>query len=572
MALTYLTPINLSDLELQNAKMQTTPTASLPAASTKTGQFRFDSTAKRMKYSDGTNWIDLVAPSWDNITGKPSFGSLALKDGIAYNDLTTKPTSAQIQALVGDYVTTFGGQTGTITVRGSLTANGSVNLAMSGKQLQASIVGLGTAAYKAESYFVAANTAITGATKCKITYDSKGLVTAGADLTASDIPSLAASKITSGTFDAARIPNLSASKITSGTLDFARLPTMYWANVAVASESNNQTEPYFKSITIGNGTKGVKIEYDATNDCLKINGGLYSTDFVSAYGYNSGGGGSSEGGGARLDSWSEYDATKATWYLSAGLGYDLYLKANTASSSITNLTTRLSTIESYFAVPDADDVLNKFQEIVTFLGGYSESSTLAGALGDKVSSSDLKTLTFKLGTTSKVTYDTTSAASVAFSGSTTAGKKVSITESSGTFTFALTDTYAGGTAVTLNGTSKASSTASLYAPTASGTAGQLLVSGGANTAPSWSSIFTTSTIARVYRAAITGDGSTTEFTVTHGFALGTTIDKYSAHVQVYDASGNMVMTDVQAAGTSTCKIGFAAAPTSGTKYYVVVVA
>jgi hypothetical protein len=554
MALKHIVPIDLGDLELQNAKMQTTPTTSLPAASTKTGQFRFDSTAKRMKYSDGTNWIDLVAPSWDNIIGKPSFGSLALKDGIAYNDLTTKPTSEQIQALVGDYVTTFSGQTGAITVRGSLTANGSVNLAMSGKQLQASIVGLGTAAYKADTYFVAANTAITGATKCKITYDSKGLVTGGADLSASDIP------------------NLSATKITSGTLSFDRLPSMYWANVAVSSSSSNQTEPYFKSITIGNGTKGVKIEYDATNDCLKINGGLYSTDFVSAYGYNSGGGGSSEGGGARLDSWSEYDATKATWYLSAGLGYDLYLKANTASSSITNLTTRLSTIESYFAVPDADDVLNKFQEIVTFLGGYSESSTLAGALGDKVSASDLKTLTFKLGTTAKVTYDTTSAASVAFSGSSTAGKKVSITESSGTFTFALTDTYAGGTAVTLNGTSKASSTASFYAPTASGTAGQLLVSGGANTAPSWSSTFTTSTIARVFRTAITGDGSTTEFTVTHNFALGTTIDKYSAHVQVYDASGNMVMTDVQAAGTSSCKIGFAAAPTSGTKYYVVVVA
>lgn len=524
MAIKYLVPIDLGDLELQNARMQSTATTSLPAASTKTGQFRFDSTVKRMKYSDGTNWIDLVAPSWDNISGKPSI------------------------------VNTIGGQSGTITLRGSQNTNGSVNLTMSDKELQASIVGLGTAAYKAESYFVAANTAITGATKCKITYDSKGLVTAGADLAASDIP------------------NLSATKITSGTLSFDRLPSMYWANVAVSSSSSNQTEPYFKSITIGNGTKGVKIEYDATNDCLKINGGLYSTDFVSAYGYNSGGGGSSEGGGARLDSWSEYDATKATWYLSAGLGYDLYLKANTASSSITNLTTRLSTIESYFAVPDADDVLNKFQEIVTFLGGYSESSTLAGALGDKVSASDLKTLTFKLGTTAKVTYDTTAAASVAFSGSSTAGKKVSITESSGTFTFALTDTYAGGTAVTLNGTSKASSTASFYAPTASGTAGQLLVAGGDKTAPSWSSTFTTSTIARVFRATITGDGSTTEFTVTHNFALGTTIDKYSAHVQVYDASGNMVMTDVQAAGTSTCKIGFAAAPTSGTKYYVVVVA
>ena len=43
---------------------------------------------------------------------------------------------------------------------------------------------------------VAKNNAITGATKCKITYDSKGLVAGGTDLTESDIPSLAISKIT----------------------------------------------------------------------------------------------------------------------------------------------------------------------------------------------------------------------------------------------------------------------------------------------------------------------------------------------------------------------------------------
>ena len=45
--------------------------------------------------------------------------------------------------------------------------------------------------------------------------------------------------------------------------------------------------------------------------------------------------------------------------------------------------------------------------------------------------------------------------------------------------------YAGGTAVTLNGTSKAASTASFYAPTGGGTAGYILKAGGSGTAPSW---------------------------------------------------------------------------------------
>ena len=39
---------------------------------------------------------------------------------------------------------------------------------------------------------VQANSAIASATKCKITYDSKGLVTAGADLSVSDIPDISA--------------------------------------------------------------------------------------------------------------------------------------------------------------------------------------------------------------------------------------------------------------------------------------------------------------------------------------------------------------------------------------------
>ena len=56
--------------------------------------------------------------------------------------------------------------------------------------------------------YVAKNTAITGATKTKITYDAKGLVTAGADLQASDIPNLTLSKISDVTVTATEVNQL----------------------------------------------------------------------------------------------------------------------------------------------------------------------------------------------------------------------------------------------------------------------------------------------------------------------------------------------------------------------------
>ena len=55
-------------------------------------------------------------------------------------------------------------------------------------------------------------------------------------------------------------------------------------------------------------------------------------------------------------------------------------------------------------------------------------------------------------------------------------------------TFSVCSTYAGGTAVTLNGTSKAASTASFYAPTGSGSSGQFLRSGGSGSAPYWDTV------------------------------------------------------------------------------------
>ena len=69
--------------------------------------------------------------------------------------------------------------------------------AKSGSALETAISGKANAA------------SVTGATKCKVTYNSQGVITAGADLAASDIPNLAASKITSGTFADERIASAS---------------------------------------------------------------------------------------------------------------------------------------------------------------------------------------------------------------------------------------------------------------------------------------------------------------------------------------------------------------------------
>lgn len=80
------------------------------------------------------------------------------------------------------------------------------------------------AAQEAANKAVVANADITGGTHTKITYDAKGLVTAGENLEASDIPNLAASKITSGEFTVDRIPTLPLSKVDAGTAagkDFA---------------------------------------------------------------------------------------------------------------------------------------------------------------------------------------------------------------------------------------------------------------------------------------------------------------------------------------------------------------
>ncbi|MGH8246471.1 MAG: hypothetical protein ACREUU_08565, partial [Gammaproteobacteria bacterium] len=70
---------------------------------------------------------------------------------------------------------------------------------------------------------------------------------------AADVPSLDASKITSGVFDSARIPNLDASKITTGTMDAARLPV---ASASASGIVNTSDQTFAGLKTFPGGVDG----------------------------------------------------------------------------------------------------------------------------------------------------------------------------------------------------------------------------------------------------------------------------------------------------------------------------
>lgn len=187
---------------------------------------------------------------------------------IKIGNTSTDPTASNFPA--GDYIANYDGTnwvltriylTDTNTWRGiqdNLTSTSTTDSlsANQGKVLKGLVDGK-----------VTANTAVTGATKCKITYDSKGLVTAGADLAAADIPALAASKITSGTFDVARIPSLASSKITAMT-GYSKADT---ASAIAATDSLNTAVGKLEKaldgkLSTGGGTVTGTVTFSRTQD------------------------------------------------------------------------------------------------------------------------------------------------------------------------------------------------------------------------------------------------------------------------------------------------------------------
>jgi len=279
----------------------------------------------------GTTNIDFVQFSG---TGQIVAGNGIDKTG---NTISAKGTANRISVSASgiDIASNYVGQS-TITTLGTITTG-----TWNGTTIAVNKGGTGITSYTANNYIrasgattleqrtpanvlsdigaVAANGAITGATKAKITYDSKGLVTAGADLIASDIPELDAAKITTGTILIGRIPTgttsttvslgnhnhtldsltsvtisskasndvlqwngtawvnktlagagisatghtHSGADITSGTVDFARLPTGTGAN-EVAVGNHNHTFDSLSNVTISAKSTSDVVQWNGT--------------------------------------------------------------------------------------------------------------------------------------------------------------------------------------------------------------------------------------------------------------------------------------------------------------------
>ena len=159
-------------------------------------EFDSETKAHTLDFHSDTSGFATADPSMDGTAAVGVSDKIAREDHVHPTDTSREPANANIQSHISSTENPHGVTT---TQIGAEPANANIQSHISSTTNPHNVTA-------AQAGAVAVNTAITGGTHTKITYDAKGLVTAGENISASDVPALDASKISTGVFDIARIP------------------------------------------------------------------------------------------------------------------------------------------------------------------------------------------------------------------------------------------------------------------------------------------------------------------------------------------------------------------------------
>jgi hypothetical protein len=547
----FLTPIDLSTNELQNAVIQNLATA--PTAIK--GRLYFDSIANTLRVSlDGSTWSTIN-------TGQGSFtlGSTLINLGSTTTTiagLTSVTSTTFVGALTGnaDTATKFA----TARTINGVSFDGSANIVVKASTTNALTIGTGltgTSFDGSAGVTIALGTVGTAGTYTKVTTDAYGRVTAGTALSASDIPQLG------------NITNAGAIGSTSGLVVSTTASGVLTASSALPNGTTATTQPSGDSSTKVATTAYVDSAVITAAQGFNVHDGVSvatTTTLAAVYAAGSAGADGGTGVGATI-TLSSTGATVLDTNYTLATGDRVLVKdgitadAGTASKAngiylvTTAGTTGVATILTRATDYDNSVAGEVFAGDMIFVAsGQSQAGSLwvMKALGTSTTPHD----GIKIGTDS--IQFSQYASTTAYSG--TNGVSVSGTTISGVNATTTTNGVASFPAAQFSVSSGAVTVANL--------SGSVITSGSIGYAylPTTAAANSVATsIARKLTGAGTGTG--TSIAVNHGFGQWVT-------AQLFDNSGNQVEVDVTNAttGGGTTTFAFATSQTLSNFTYVIV--